>query len=74
MNTRKNLQRDIRSLISRAQKIGTHIWRGYDLNFQHNWVIEFPGKKHMYIEYTEEALSAFVTALERDFKLKQLGL
>lgn len=74
MNTRRNLQRDIRSLINRASKIGTHIWRGYDLNFQHNWVIELPGKKHMYIEYTEEALTAFVVALERDEKLKALGL
>lgn len=76
MNTRirQNLQKDIRSLLDRAQKVGTFIWRGYDTGFQHNWVIELPGKKHMYIEYTQEALTAFVVALERDYKLKQLGL
>jgi hypothetical protein len=76
MNTRKrkNLQKDIRSLLDRASKIGTNIWRGYDIGFQYNWVVELQNKKRMYIEYTEEALTALVVSLEREDKLKQLGL
>lgn len=65
---------EVRKLITRAAKIGIQIWRGYDIGFQHNWVVEIARGEHIYLEYTQQALNELVIAIERDQKLKQLGL
>lgn len=65
---------EVRKLIARAAKIGIQIWRGYDTGFQHNWVVEIARGEHIYLEYTQQALKELVIAIERDQKLKQLGI
>lgn len=58
----------------RAADLDVKIWRGYDLDFKHNWVVEFDNKEHIYLDYTESALEAFIVAIERDDKLRRLGI
>lgn len=61
--------------VAKAHELGYEIWRGYDIKFQYNWVIQTSDKKStFYVDYTLEDLKQAVLSLEREDKLKQLGL